>query len=482
MKDFRSLLINGQDVLSGSGLSFENISPTTGRAFIDVAAGTIEDAIRAVEAASSAFGGWAATSMSERRRVLLKAADILEARLAQYREIFAMETGATAEWADMNVHEAASTLREAAGLVSSAVGEILPSHDAGTINMVRRFPAGVVLAIVPWNAPLVLAARSVAIALAVGNTIVIRPSEEAPLTAGYILAEALTEAGLPAGAVNVVSTAPGEGRKLISAMVEHPAVRRVVFIGSTPVGRSIAELAGRNLTPAVMELGGKNATIVRSDADLELWTPALAFSSFANTGQVCMATDRIIVHASRAEELQHRLAEYAKSMVVGDPRLPDTKIGPLINQKAADLYTQQIKDAVLHGSRLLTGDQSADGLYVRPAVLVDVPPEADLYHEESFTPIVSIYPVRDDAEAVALANDTAFGLIGSVISSDLHKAQEMAGQMHVGAVHVNGPSVGDEPHVPFGGLGLSGFGRLGGVESVRTFTEERTFYLHGFNS
>jgi len=481
MNGFKGLLINGREVPSSSEQRFENMSPTTGSSFLQVAAGTVKDAISAVEAASAALAVWANVSFVERRRVLLKAAEILESRRREHRLTFALETGGVASWADMNVTEAASTLREAAGLASAAVGEMLPSHDPRTINVARRTPAGVVLAIVPWNAPLVLAARSVAIALAVGNTVVIRPSEEAPLTAGYLLAEALTEAGIPDGVVNVVSSAPGQGRNLIAAMVEHPAVRRVVFIGSTPVGRSIAELAGRNLKSAVMELGGKNPTVVRADADLELWTPALAFSSFVNAGQVCMATDRIIVHESRAAELQERLASHAKTMVVGDPREADTEVGPLINQKAADSYTRQIADAVHHGARLLTGGLDIDGLYARPVVLAGVSPKAAVYYEESFAPIVSIYPVANDDEAVALANDSEFGLIGSVISADLHAAQQLGKRLKVGAVHVNGPSVGDEPHVPFGGLAASGFGRLGGFESVRTFTEERTFYLHGYD-
>lgn len=481
MSDFQGLLINGQQTRAGEGKSFPNMSPITGEPFMTVAAGSVTDALRAVEAASTALTVWSRCSLTERRRVLLKAADLLEARLEQYKSTFALETGSTSAWATMNVMEAASTLREAAGLVSTGIGELLPSHESGTMNLVRRSPAGVVLAIVPWNAPLVLAARSVAIALAVGNTVVIRPSEESPITAGYLLADVLHEAGIPDGAVNVVSSAPGHGRKLISAMVEHPAVRRIVFIGSTPVGRNIAELAGRNLKPAVMELGGKNSTIVREDADLELWTPSLAFSAFANAGQVCMATDRIIVHASRADELQERLVEHAESMVLGDPREAKTQVGPLINQKAADLYNAQISDALSNGARLLTSSESADGLYARPAVLADVKPQAAVFYQESFTPIVSVFPVADDDEAVALANDSEFGLIGSVLSSDLHKAEELARRMNIGAVHVNGPSVGDEPHVPFGGLGSSGFGRLGGLESVHTFTEERTFYLHGYD-
>lgn len=482
MSQVQDLLIDGDDRPADDGRYFEDRSPVSGEVFRDVAAAGTSDASAAVDAAAAAFRSWSVSPPAERRRVLLRAADLLESEIEAHRTTFALETGSVRGWADMNVAESAATLREAAGLTTAAIGELLPSADPGSLNVSARVPAGVVLAIVPWNAPLILATRALAIAIAVGNTAVVRPSEESPLAAGYLLADVLRRAGLPAGVVNVLSTAPGDGPQAIADLIADPRMRRVVFIGSTPVGRKIAEIAGRHLTPAVLELGGKNSTIVRADTDLDAWTGPLAFSAFANTGQVCMATDRLIVHESRAAELAERLVAHAEAMVVGDPRDATTDLGPLINRRAAAGFRDLVGDAMQRGARLLAGSPDVDGLYVRPTVLDRLPREARLYREEAFSPVVSIHPVADDDEAVAVANDTEYGLIASVVSADAGRAEAVARRVRAGAVHVNGPSVGDEPHVAFGGLGASGFGRLGGLESVRTFTEQRTFYLHGRGS
>ena len=458
--------------------TFTDVSPVTGEAVAELAAMSAADAVAAVERAALAAPGWAATSFVDRRRVLLRAADLLEEEVEEHVATFALEVGAVRAWAEMNVHEAAATLREAAGLTSSPLGSVLPSHEPASVTQSLRGPAGLSLSIVPWNAPLVLAARSSAISLAVGNAVVLRPSEHAPLTAGHLLAGALQRAGVPADLVPVVTTAPGQGRDAIAAMVEHPAVRRVVFIGSTAVGRAIAQRAGHALTPAVLELGGKNATVVTEDVDLDAWTPRLAFAAFANTGQVCMCTDRIVAHESVAEELVERLTAAAEAMVVGDPREPATDLGPLIDDRAADAYRAFVADAVQHGATVRTGG-TADGRCARPTVLTGVGPACRFHAEEGFAPLVSVTAVASDDEAVAAANDGDLGLIASVVCGDEARALRIARRVRAGAVHVNGPSVGDEPHVPFGGLGASGAGRLGGEESVRFFTEQRTFYVHG---
>lgn len=463
---------------SVQGAEFQTVSPVTGEVLGRYRAASPKDAISVVEDAAVAQPDWFAGGFVARRRVLLEAADILESRAEAIRRIFALETGGISAWAEMNVHEAAATLREAASLASGAIGELLPSTDPSTLNQSRRGPAGVVLAIVPWNAPLILAARASAIALALGNAVILRPSESSPMTAGYLLAEALEAAGMPGNVVQVVTTASGEGRSAITEMIDHPAVRRVVFIGSTAVGRSIGATAGRALVPAVLELGGKNATIVRADADLDVVVPQLAFSAFANTGQVCMCTDRIVADRTIADELTERLSEAAEGIVVGDPREEATQMGPLINDAAASQFASFVDNARAAGARVVTGG-SRDGRYAAPTVLVDLPSAASYYHEEGFSPIVSVHAVHGDEEALAVANEGEYGLIGAIFSRDSGAAARVASRMRAGAVHVNGPSVGDEPHVPFGGLGASGMGRLGGHESVRFFTEQRTLYLHG---
>ena len=473
------LLIDGARTPSADSVYYPSYSPNTGEVTAMVAASTGHDVDLAVAAARRAFDGWHRTSFVERRRVLLAAADVLESRATEIRHTMAVETGAVAGWAAMNTAEAAATLREAAALTSSATGEVLPSHEGESTNLSLRVAAGVVVAIVPWNAPLVLAARATAIALAVGNTVILRPSEHSPLSAGHILADALTSAGAPPGVVNVLTTSPGTGRHVVEALVAHPAVRRVVFIGSTPVGRQIAQFAGKHLKPAVMELGGKNATIVLDDADLDLAAATIMRAAFANSGQVCMATDRVIAGRATVDGLTHRIAALASRLQVGDPSLDDTDLGPLISLTAAENFRALVRDAVDKGASMLTGTGDTDGCFAAPVVLEALPTSARLSREEAFSPVVSIEAAVNETDAIHRANDSEFGLIASVLSSDPDHGWRVAEQLQVGAVHVNGPSNGDEPHVPFGGVGASGFGRLGGMESVRTFTEQRTLYLHG---
>lgn len=481
MSDTIDLLINGQQVPAADGQYYPSLSPTTGEVMASVAAGGARDVEAAVTAAREAFVTWHRVSFVERRRVLLASADHLESDAENIRATMAVETGATACWAAMNVAEAAATLREAAGLTSAVNGEVLPSHDPVSSNLSLRVPAGVVVAIVPWNAPLVLAARSVAIALAQGNTAILRPSEESPLSAGHLLARALIHGGSPAGVINVLTTSPGTGREVISSLIAHRDVRRVVFIGSTHVGRQIAQLAGQHLTPAVMELGGKNPTVVLDDADLDQVAATLVNAAFANSGQVCMATDRVIVPTQLLDGLSDRLTRLVSALRVGDPRDGATDLGPLINERAASNYRALVSDALSAGATALLGSGETSGLYADPVILNGLPSPARLHREEAFSPIVALSLAKSEADAIEQANDTEYGLIASVLSGDPHHGWRVANQIRSGAVHVNGSSIGDEPHVPFGGVGLSGFGRLGGSESVRTFTEQRTLYLHGLS-
>ncbi|WP_324609086.1 aldehyde dehydrogenase family protein [Streptomyces sp. MUSC 125] len=449
------------------------------------------DADAAVAAAWNAFHAWSRTTYDEKRRILLRAADLLGQRAAgsgqraagsgqraaEHYDALALEIGAVRPWAEMNIKEAAANPREAASSTSTPRGSVLPSHDPGTTTLDLRQPAGVVLAMIPWNAPVVLAPRAVAIALAAGNTVILRPSEAAPHSAGPLLAEVLVKAGLPDGVVNVLTCAPADSPALVDALVERPEVRRVVFIGSPPVGRSIAQVAGSHLTPVVMELGGKNTTIVLHGTDPDRAADLIAVSAFANSGQVCMSTDQVLVAEPRYEDVVERLVARAEALKASDLRTPGTAIGSLINQRSADHFHELLSDARAHGARVLTGGSEPEGLLACPTVLGNVGRAARFHREEAFSPLVSVQPCATERELVELAHGTPYGLIASVLADDTSRALRVAQRLRVAAVHINEPSVGDEPRVPFGGGALSGFGHLGGSETWHFFTEQKTFYV-----
>ncbi|MHB1496932.1 MAG: aldehyde dehydrogenase family protein, partial [Acidimicrobiales bacterium] len=299
----RQLLVGGEEVPSANGKRFVDTDPYTGEAVASLAAAGPEDAGRAVDAAAAAFDGWAAMAPAERRKLLFHAADVLEGKAAEASALMTSETGAIGPWGLFNVALAAEMLREAASLVTRPVGEVLTSSTPGNISLSIRQPAGVVVSFSPWNAPAILATRALAAPLGAGNTVVLKPSEHAPLSAGLFLADALSEAGLPAGALNVVTTAPEDAAAVAEALISDPRVRRVTFTGSTRVGRTIGELAARHLTPAVLELGGKNSLVVLEDADLDYAVDAISFAAYMNSGQICMSADRVIAHRSVAGEL-----------------------------------------------------------------------------------------------------------------------------------------------------------------------------------
>ncbi|MFD9945328.1 aldehyde dehydrogenase family protein [Nonomuraea sp. NPDC059023] len=472
------LLINGKRVPARDARTFPWTSPVTSEVLADVACAGPADADDAVAAAWTAFHSWSRTSHSERRRILLRAADLLEQHAPEHYDALTLETGAVRQWAEMNIAEAAANLREAASLTSTPSGSVLPSHNPATTNLDLRQPAGIVLAMIPWNAPVVLSTRAIAIALAAGNTVILRPSEAAPYAAGNLLADTLTEAGMPDGVVNVLTCAPADSPALVATLVERPEVRRVVFIGSTPVGRSIAQLAASHLKPAVMELGGKNVTVVLDGTDPDRAADLITVSAFANSGQVCMSTDRVLLAESLHDDVVERLAARAEALTVGDPRSPATAIGPLISRRSADHFRDLVLDAQARGARVLAGGGEPDGLLARPTVLSAVDPAARFSREEAFSPLVSVQACATEPELLERANGTPYGLIASVLADDTGRAVRFARRLGVGAVHINGPSVGDEPHVPFGGVALSGFGRLGGTEAWHFFTEQKTLYIH----
>jgi acyl-CoA reductase-like NAD-dependent aldehyde dehydrogenase len=335
----RGLLIGGKSVPASSGRLADDVCPWDGEIYARVAAGTPADITRAADAAQAAFPSWSAMGAFERREIFLRAAEVMARRGEEAITALARETGASRLFSQFNLAFCIQVLREAAAAITRPAGELLATSIPGAYSIAQRIPVGVVGAISPWNAPLVLGIRSIAIPLAVGNTVVMKPSEDAPVTCGLLLADVLTEAGLPAGVLNVVTNDLADAGDVVAALIADPRVRMVNFTGSTGVGRLIGVQAAQHLKPAVLELGGKNPLIILEDADPDLAVDAAVFGAFMNSGQLCMSTDRIIIHHSLAEAFIPRYAERVSALPAGDPADPATIIGPLINtpRRAAGL-------------------------------------------------------------------------------------------------------------------------------------------------
>jgi acyl-CoA reductase-like NAD-dependent aldehyde dehydrogenase len=467
----QQLLIGGNWTDASSGTEYEQSFPYTGEAVGSAAAAGREDARAAVEAAHAAFGEWSRSAPAMRRTILLKAADLLMERQQEIAGIVTEETGGVFGWGMFNVQLAAGMMREAAAQAYGLVGEVIPSDVPGKLAMGVRQPAGVVVAIAPWNAPVILATRAVATPLAYANTVVLKASELSPRTHAAVV-RALVDAGLPAGVINLVTNDPADAADVVDELIAHPATRRINFTGSTKVGRIIAEKAGRHLKRVLLELGGKAPMVVLRDADLDRAAAAASFGAFFHQGQICMSTERIVVDRSVADPLASKLAERARALPVGDPRDPGTAIGPLVNSAAVERVSGLVRDAVSKGARALSGGEP-DGPCFPPTVLSGVTPEMRLYAEESFGPLVAVVPVDGPDEAVRVANDTEYGLSAAVFSENVPAALELAQRIESGICHVNDTTVQDEPQMPFGGVKSSGFGRFGGRAALEEFTELR---------
>lgn len=465
------LLIGGEKRDAADGVRFERRNPLDGSVATRAPAATVGDAVAAVDAAARAFPAWAALGPGERRSLLLQAAQALEAKGAALVAAMAAETGASAIWAGFNVHLAAGMLQEAAALTTQISGEVIPSNVPGSLAMAVRQPAGVVLGIAPWNAPVILAVRAIATPLACGNTVVLKGSELCPATHGLIV-EALQEAGLPAGVVNFVTNAPADAGAVVEAMVANPALRRVSFTGSTRVGRIIAQTCAKYLKPAVLELGGKAPLVVLDDADIDAAVAAAAFGAFANSGQICMSTERIVVDNALADEFVARLAAKAQSLPLGDPRQGPVVLGSVVDMATVERANALIDDALAKGAKLVCGGKADSTLM--PATLLDhVTRDMLIYREESFAPVKPIVRVEGVEQAIAVANDNEFGLSAAVFGRDIARAWQVAARIESGICHINGPTVHDEAQMPFGGVKNSGYGRFGGKAGIDAFTELR---------
>ena len=466
-----AMRIGGRDAGSADGRHYEKRNPYTGELVARVPDAGPLDAVAAVGAASAAFREWSKTPPSKRRAILWKAAELLEARAQHVAKTMTAETGSTFGWGMFNTFFAAGMMREAAAATTQVTGEVIPSDIPGNIAMGVRQPVGVVVGIAPWNAPMILGVRAVAVPLAVGNTVVLKASEETPMT-HRIIGEVLEEAGIPAGAINVLTTSREGAAAAVDALIADPRVKRINFTGSTHVGKIIAEKAARFLKPVLLELGGKAPLVVLDDADLEEAAAAANFGAFMHQGQICMSTERLVVQKKVVEPFVKLLVKRAKALKVGDPADPQTQIGAMISERAAARVSDLVADAKKRGARILCGGE-AKGVMFPPTVIDKVTPEMRIYREESFGPVVIVVPVHDDEEAIRSANDTEYGLTAAVFSRNLDRAYAVAERIESGICHINGSTVADEPQMPFGGVKMSGHGRFGGRAGINEFTELR---------
>jgi acyl-CoA reductase-like NAD-dependent aldehyde dehydrogenase len=468
----RRLHIAGDWVDATGGGSFEDRDPYTGEVVATVSSAGREDARRAIEAAAEAFPAWSQTPPAARQALFLKAADILESRRDEIVELLARETGCTFGFGMFQMGFTPGLLRQAANAGYQATGEVIPSDMPGAFAMGLRQPVGVVGAIAPWNAALILSLRAITAPIAYGNTVVLKPSEWSPISGGLVWGEIFGEAGFPAGVLNVVTHGPGEAGPIGEEFAEHPAVRRINFTGSTATGRKLAEAAGRNLKRIVLELGGYNPLVVLADADLDYAVDAAAFGSFLHQGQICMSARRIVVERPIADAFVERLVEKTKGLKTGDPKEHDTIIGPLISEAALETVKGRVDDAVAKGARVLVGGE-AEGPNYQATLLADVPEDSDFAQVETFGPVAAIEVVDGPDEAVKRANSTPYGLAAGIITRDPDKGFSLAQQIQAGIVHVNDQPVHDEPQMPFGGVKDSGWGRFGGRAAMDEFTELR---------
>ncbi|CAH0033313.1 unnamed protein product [Clonostachys rhizophaga] len=472
------LITGGKDVTVQE--TFEVYDPVTQKVVHLAPAATEEHAIQAVKDAELAFDTWRDSTPWERRQIFLKAAEILQGRKDELIEAMVRETGAKAVWATFNIQTAIQFVLEGAAIATQVKGEILQSNDKGMLAMVLKEPCGVVLGIAPWNAPIILGIRAFITPLACGNTAILKASESSPYTQ-YLLVDSFRKAGLPAGVLNYICCPRAAAGTVTEAMVAHPAVQRVNFTGSTAVGRLIAALCAKYLKPAVLELGGKAPMVVLQDADLEEAARAAAFGAMLHQGQICMSTERIIVHKSVSKPFTELLkAKINTYKAAGPSEDATTTLGSLITPAAGQRVERLIKDALAKGARIEAGKLDVRGAVVQPTALGGITKDMDLYFQESFGPVVTLFEFETTQEAISLANDTEYGLVSSVFSNNIAEALAVARKIKSGSCHINGATIHgkltcglDEPHLPLGGQKASGYGKFGGTACINEFTEDR---------
>ncbi len=460
------MYINGAWREGSEGALADDVNPATGEVFARIAQASSADVEDAVASAYAARGAWAAMLAGAREALLLRAADLIAAQADAIRDLIVEENGSVLMKAPWEVSYAVECLRVAAGCVRRPHGDTFPASAPGQVGMTIRQPLGVIAGIAPFNSPFLLAMKKVAFALAAGNTFILKPSDLTPLS-GLKIAEIFHEAGLPAGVLNVI---PGPAALIGGVFVADPRVRMVTFTGSSAVGRHLAAECGKHMKRVTLEMGGKNPLVVLRDADIDYAVDAAAFGIFFHQGQVCMASSRVIVEAPLYDAFLEKFVAKARTIRVGSPRDPQTVIGPLIRQSQCAFITAQIQDAVAKGAVVCCGG-THEGPYFAATVLAGVTADMAVYGEESFGPVTSVLRADDYEHALFLANDTRAGLSAAIVTNDMQKALDFALRSEAGMVHVNDTTISDEPHIDFGGVKDSGFGREGGMASIAEMTE-----------
>lgn len=459
----------GQWQAAEGNAQFDVFQPYDRAVFARVAAGGSKEAKTAIRAAAAAFPAWSQTTPAERARLFLKAAEIVKRRRAEIARVLALETGSTISFATFQQDLVAATLEQAAGWVYLPKGQVLETNQPGSHSIGVRRPLGVVASFTPWNGANVLSWRATISPVAAGNTVVIKPSEFAPISAGLMLAEVAHEAGYPPGVINVVTHAPGAAGAIADEFFASPDVRVINLIGGVKTARMLAERAGKTLKRTVMELGGFNPMIILDDVDVDYAAHMATFGSFFHQGQICLNTRRIIIQRKIADEFLEKFAARTKALPSGDPLDPNTIIGPLVTPAAVKLVDERVKEAVAKGAKLHTGGTFKGQIY-QPTILSNVPSDVALSNEETFGPVVAIEVVGTAEDAVAAANRTMYGLTSTILARDTYKAFELAPRVLAGIVNVNSPTVNDEIHAPMGGVRDSGWGRTG-PESLADFSD-----------
>lgn len=464
------LWLNGEQVTTSG--TFDVTSPLDQQKVWSCSSASEQDVEAAVRSAEGALKSWSQTKPHERRDIFLRAAEAFAKRRDELWHYSHHETGAPESMFGFEHHLASNACKDVAGLISSIQGTVPTVEASGMSAMLLKEPYGVVLGIAPWNAPTVLGLRACLQPLAMGNCVILKGPEAAPALY-WCLASILNEAGLPAGALNTIYHRPADASKITTALVAHAAIKKINFTGSTNVGSIIAGLAGKHLKPVVMELGGKAPSIVCEDADVEKAAMQCALGAFLHAGQICMSTERILVHKNVVDKFRPALKSTMDNLFSDSGK--GLGVPQLVTTAPVEKNKKLLSDAVSKGASVLYGDVNANEdskTRMRPVVIENVKEDMDIYHTESFGPTVSLYVVESDDEAVRIANDTDYGLSSAVFTEDLRRGLKLAKQIETGAVHINSMSVHDEAVLPHGGAKKSGFGRFNGTigleEWVRT--------------